>query len=129
MRKVFAALDPESGSPLESASRVVIAALGFPAPSTQVEFVINGRRIIVDFFWVGYDLVGEADGFTKYEPVPGRDALAAIRDEKEREQLLLGDGKEVVRWGWKEVRSPQLLRARLEPGFRRGQERRRGRGA
>lgn len=127
VRRVFAALDPAAGSPLESASRVAFEQLGYRMPLTQVEFVINGRRIIVDFLWFDLDLAGEADGFTKYKAAPGRDELAAIRDEKEREQLLLAEGVEVVRWGWQEVRSPELLRRRLEPAFIRAQERLRGR--
>ncbi|HUR74546.1 MAG TPA: type IV toxin-antitoxin system AbiEi family antitoxin domain-containing protein [Sporichthya sp.] len=127
VRRVFDALDPAAGSPLESASRAAFLALGYRLPLTQVEFVINGRRIIVDFFWFDLDLAGEANGFGKYKAAPGRDELAAIRDEKDREQLLLGDGVEVVRWGWKEVRSPELLRRRLDPAFTRAQERLRGR--
>lgn len=127
VRRVFDALDPAAGSPLESASRAAFLALGYRMPLTQVEFVINGRRIIVDFLWFDLDLAGEADGFGKYKAIPGRDELAAIRDEKDREQLLLGDGVEVVRWGWKEVRSPELLRRRLDPAFVRAQERIRGR--
>lgn len=127
VRKVFGALDPAAGSPLESASRAAFAALGYRMPLTQVEFVINGRRIIVDFFWFDLDLAGEADGFAKYKATPGKDELAAIRDEKDREQALLGDGVEVVRWGWREVRSPELLRRRLDPAFIRAQERLRGR--
>lgn len=127
VRRVFDALDPAAGSPLESASRVALAQLGYRMPLTQVEFVIDGRRIIVDFFWIDLDLAGEADGFTKYKAAPGQDQLATIRDEKDREQLLLADGVEVVRWGWREVRSPELLRRRLDPAFARAQERLRGR--
>lgn len=127
VRRVFAAVDPAAGSPLESASRAAFAALGYRMPLTQVEFVINGRRIIVDFLWFDLDLAGEADGYGKYKAAPGKDDLAAIRDEKDREQALLGDGVEVVRWGWREVRSPELLRRRLDPAFIRAQERLRGR--
>ena len=127
VRRVFDFLGPQSDSPLESASRVRIAELQLGTPATQVEFVINGRLIRVDFYWAEFDLVGEADGYGKYQPKPGQDALAAVRDEKEREQLLLAAGKEVVRWGWREVRRPELLQARLQPAFTRGLERRRGR--
>lgn len=127
VRRVIEFLDPLAESPLESASRAVMHELGIRAPRLQVWFVVGGMRIKVDFFWDDVAVIGEADGFTKYAPVPGQDPLTAIRKEKQREQLALEEGLEVVRWGWREVRSPALLQRRLEAAFLRGAERRRGR--
>lgn len=127
VRTVFDFLGPVSESPLESASRAAMRELGIAPPLTQVEFVIGGRLIRVDFYWEDLLVVGEADGFSKYAARPGQDSVAAIREEKLREQLLLEGGREVVRWGWHEVRSPALLDRRLQAAFLRGLERRRGR--
>lgn len=127
VREVIDFLDPQSESPLESASRATMHLLGIRRPRTQVWIDINGIRIRVDFFWDDILVIGEADGFTKYAARPGQDAIAAIRAEKEREQLALEAGYEMVRWGWREVRSPALLQRRLEAAFLRGSERQRGR--
>lgn len=126
-RRVFAFLDPKAESPLESASRAVMHELGIPVPRTQVVLVLGGRRYRFDFRWDDTLVLGEADGLSKYEPKPGEDPLAAVRAEKEREQLALESGHEVVRWGWREVRQPALLDRRLRAAFLRGVERQRGR--
>ncbi len=127
-RDVFGFLDAAAESPLESASRAVIHQLGLPAPMIQVVFVSGGRRIRTDFFWSESDVIGEADGLGKYLDDDGRGTAEAIRDEKDREQRLLELNHEIVRWGWPEVRKPQVLEARLRSAFARGLDRRRGRG-
>ncbi|MBA3745084.1 type IV toxin-antitoxin system AbiEi family antitoxin [Sporichthya sp.] len=129
VRRVIDFLDPASESPLESASRATFPEIGIRVPKTQVWLVVGGVRIRVDFFWDDVLVVGEADGFGKYQAAPGEDPLAAIRREKSREQLVLEDGLEVVRWGWREVRNPALLQRRLAAALARGAERQRGRGA
>lgn len=125
-RAVFAFIDPAAESPLESASRAVIHLLGLPAPQTQISF--RGGLIRVDFFWADFDVIGEADGLGKYLDDGGRGTARTVREEKAREQSLLDLNKEIVRWGWDEVRNPPVLEARLRAAFARGLARRRGRG-
>ncbi|MGQ0846289.1 MAG: type IV toxin-antitoxin system AbiEi family antitoxin [Sporichthyaceae bacterium] len=111
--------DPASESALESASRVVFHQYGIPAPETQVRLrLTSGRNIRPDFRWpVG--LLGEADGKAKYEPSETRSTLEVVLDEKARENEMRDDGLEFVRWGWREVKQPELLVRRVRAGLER----------
>jgi hypothetical protein len=108
--------DGASGSPGESISRVVIHRLGFPKPVLQFVFTDAAGRVIVDFWWPEYSLVGEFDGQGKYlrdEYTGGRSIATVVLAEKDRENRLRAHGPTVVRWGWTEAMSPPLLRRKL----------------
>jgi hypothetical protein len=108
--------DGESGSAGESISRVVIYRLGFPRPVLQFVFSDDMGRMIADFWWPDYALVGEFDGRGKYlrdEFTRGRSAADIVLAEKERENRLRALGPTVVRWGWEEAMAPPLLRRKL----------------
>ena len=112
--------DGRAESALESVSRLVIGWLGLPAPEPQVllldQFGHPAGR--VDFYWDEFGVAGESDGKLKY-----RDPEARIA-EKYRQERLEDDSLVFVRWGWDQpVHHPQLLRARLLNGFKRGQAR------
>lgn len=106
--RAVAACDARSESVLESISRVLIDALGYPAPELQVAFRLSTKNARTDFFWRGQGIVGEADGNAKYFS----GAVAAdeiIRDERRREMELRRLVRAVARWGWSDVLTPHRL--------------------
>lgn len=100
-RRALRFADPLADSPGESVSRVRIDEDGFPPPVLQQQF----GHFRVDFWWPRAGVVGEFDGFDKY------DGVDAVRHEKHREQamLLRPEVRRVVRWGWAELRTPGRL--------------------
>jgi hypothetical protein len=115
--RALAAADAGSGSPGESLSRVVIAALGFPPPVLQRRFDdADGLIGFVDFWWPEHRLIGEFDGVAKYvreEFADGRSSGEIVVAEKRREDRLRATGPRMARWGWAEARSPRLLERAL----------------
>jgi len=115
--------DGASGSVGESCSRVGFHLLGLPAPELQVTFYDRlGKIGTVDFWWPEFKLIGEFDGFVKYEEpafLKGRMPQQALRDEKVREDRLRKEGRNLTRWGWSTALSLPALRAHLaEAGIR-----------
>ncbi|MCU1419800.1 MAG: hypothetical protein JWR57_969 [Mycetocola sp.] len=109
--------DGASASPGESVSRVGMHLLGFTAPILQMPFSDSAGDIgIVDFWWPGFNLIGEFDGRGKYfrdEYTQGRSTADVVIAEKVREDRLRATGPSVTRWGWKVAQSLPLLRAHL----------------
>jgi len=115
--------DGASGSVGESCSRVGFHLLGLPAPQLQVTFYDRlGTIGTVDFWWPEFRLIGEFDGFVKYEDpafLNGRTPQQTLRDEKVREDRLRKEGRGLTRWGWSTALSLPALRAHLaEAGIR-----------
>lgn len=106
--------DPLSGSPGESCSRMAIYRAGFARPELQVRHASHRRSYYeTDFEWPQHGVIGEFDGRGKYfkEDIDGQvDPGQAIYDEKLREDELRTQCRRLVRWGWREVRQPSLLR-------------------
>lgn len=96
-KRVLAFADRRSESPGESVSRVALAAAGLPAPDLQVELLLGGRHVRVDFMWPRLRLVGEFDGRVKYGE--GRDLWL----EKEREDLIRRHDHGMARWVWRDA--------------------------
>lgn len=112
----IALADGASESPGESISRVGMHLLGLPAPVLQHEFRDSFGRMIVDFWWPRFDLIGEFDGVGKYvrsEFQSGRSPGEVVVDEKRREDRLRALGPRVTRWGWDVASSPPALDAHL----------------
>lgn len=87
----------------ESLSRVRFEELGFEIPELQVRFVVQGRTYFVDYFWRGVRKIGEFDGEIKYtraEVMAGRDVVAVVVAEKNREDVLRPEVNSFTRWGW-----------------------------
>lgn len=108
--------DPGADSLGESISRMRLRAWGFPEPTLQKRFVIEGREIYVDFWWEEFGVIGEFDGRAKYrseEMRGGLDAVGVVVEEKEREDLLRSTGARVGRWGWHDLGRFDGVAARL----------------
>ncbi|MCS6552475.1 hypothetical protein NYS55_13680 [Curtobacterium flaccumfaciens pv. flaccumfaciens] len=61
-QQVLDLADARSGSPAESLARVVFRELGLPDPLLQQEFVVDGRRSAVDFWFPDHGVIVEIDG-------------------------------------------------------------------
>jgi hypothetical protein len=92
--------DPNSESALESVVRGRIILLRLPTAKLQTN-LFDGPRWIArsDFDWPELNLVGEADGRSKYLA----DELWA---EKERQDLIEDSGRVVIRWTWRTAHVP-----------------------
>jgi predicted transcriptional regulator of viral defense system len=96
-RRVVAFSDHRSESVLESCARVTFDDYGLPAPELQVDIGDEGFIGRVDFCWLEYLTIAEADGMVKY--ADPRRAAAQL----ERDQLLRGAGYKVVHFTWRQL--------------------------
>jgi hypothetical protein len=106
-----------SQSPLESVSRCSMRGLKHQ-PELQVGLLdAHGQFIArVDFFWLEFGLVGEADGMAKYDG-------AELRHEKHRSDALVNAGFQVTRWGWSTAMDPPRLQRQIEQALHRSRAR------
>lgn len=127
-RDVIAFADGRAESPLESISRVAFRDSGLPPPQLQVTLAwdeFGNPRIIVDFYWPEFRVVGEADGLLKYDAAEDdADRPNPLRAEKLRQEELEGMGYIVVRWTWDDIwRRPEWVTMRLRNAFAEGARR------
>lgn len=90
-----------SESPAESVSRAVIAWSGFEQPELQRKFFYEGEQDRVDFFFRSCGVVGESDGWGKYNLEKPKEAEQHLADEKRREDRLRRNGHPFARWDLK----------------------------
>jgi hypothetical protein len=119
VRRADAALDIATGlaeTPLESLSLGQFHVLGFPRPRQQVEFTIDGRTFRTDFHFEEADVIGEADGRSKYGPDvdPAPSPEVRLWDEKDREDILRSVVRGFARWGWDHALGGHELARRLQ---------------
>jgi hypothetical protein len=96
---------------LESASVATSHELGYPMPASQVWIHAPDGELVgrVDFLWLEWGVVGEADGMAKYlgayddDPSPAA-AGQRVLLERNRERRLEGLGFAVARWGAADLR-------------------------
>ncbi|NLS08794.1 DUF559 domain-containing protein [Nesterenkonia sp. MY13] len=108
--KAFNTASPLSESPGESWARALYEELGFRTPKLQVSLTTEGKRYRVDFLWEEAGVVGEFDGWMKYQ-TEGREALRA---EKLREDAIRSLGFTVLRIYWEDLQNPEQLRRKLQ---------------
>lgn len=115
-RIVRALCDGASESPLESLSRLAMAANRLPPPELQATISTRAGQFVArsDFYWDEFGVIGEADGDLKYD-----DRVALVR-ERARQQSLEQLGLTVVRWRWADLADFEPVAARLRSAFRRG---------
>lgn len=124
-RITVAFADENAESPLESLSRLRIAANGLPMPRPQAELCDQYGRFIgrSDFYWDEFGVVGESDGDLKY------DGPDSIINERGRHKAFEELGLIVVRWGWSDVFAFDKVARRLRTAYghrlRRGSPQRR----
>jgi very-short-patch-repair endonuclease len=96
--RAIALADPQAGSVLESALRVLLAEAGLPAPQTQ-HVIRDGRSFIarVDFCWPAYGLIVETDGRRWHDPEDVRTF------DRRRANSCAQRGWRLLRFTWAEV--------------------------
>ena len=119
VRQAEAALAVATGlaeSPLESLSLGQLHLLGFPTPRQQVAFAVEGHAYRADFHFEDADVIGEADGRSKYGPGTGQAATAEhlVLSEKDREDRLRSVVRGFARWNWHHALHGEGLRVRLQ---------------
>ena len=112
------AADALAESPGETLCRLVLAQLGAPVPVLQQGFVVEGRRVRVDFWFPEQGVVLEFDGHEKYAGqrlLRGRAPADVVVDEKRREDGLrrLPPVRGFVRCRWWHLVEPRRLRTLL----------------
>lgn len=118
--KAIAFMDHRSESVGESRSRVIMHRLGLPKPDLQ-RVIRRGyvKLARVDFHLPEQGVVGEFDGRGKYERGrrAGESQGNVVAREKQRENAIRGTGAEVVRWEWRDLGQPWLIRHKFEEAF------------
>jgi hypothetical protein len=111
--------DADAESAGESISRAVIEWLGYPAPQLQVEFRSEGFIDRVDFFFPKSSplskasVIGESDGYGKYDATSVEATKAHFVNEKRREDRLRRQADGFARWDWGNTIAYAELDARL----------------
>ncbi|MFK4835798.1 hypothetical protein ACI3KY_08725 [Microbacterium sp. ZW T2_14] len=99
----------QSESPGESVSRAVIEWLGYEQPELQREFSYEGVIDRSDFYWRRLRIIGESDGYGKYDAHDPAAMKAHFVREKKREDRLRRHEGGFARWDWGDtIRFAQL---------------------
>ena len=106
-------IDGRSESVGESVSRAVIEWLGYDEPEPQVVFTVEGFVDRVDFFWNRSKVIGESDGWGKYDVSKPDEAERILTREKVREDRLRRHVDGFARWEWVDAMRPDRLDAKL----------------
>ena len=97
---VQARATPVSESAEEAVSRAVIEWLGYETPVLQQEFAYEGEMDRSDFYWRRLRIVGESDGYGKYDADDAQAMKAHFVREKRREDRLRRHEGGFARWDW-----------------------------
>lgn len=95
-RELLDLTDAGAQSPWETACRVVLQAVGLPAPETQVRVDTAIGRFFADMGWREWRLLLEFDGAMKYSG-HGRAATSALMAEKRRQHAIEDEGWRMLR--------------------------------
>jgi len=113
---VQARATPKAESVGESVSRAAIEWLGYEAPELQVVFRHEGAADRCDFFWREQRIIGESDGYGKYDASDADEVKAHFVREKKREDRLRRHEGGVVRWDWADTVRGKPLDEKLRAG-------------
>jgi hypothetical protein len=74
-----------------------------------------------DFAWEEYRTIGEFDGKVKYGRLlrPGERIDDVVFAEKQREDAIRDQGRQVVRWLWDDLYRPGVIGDRVRRAFAR----------
>ena len=95
---VQARASAQSESPGEAVSRAVIEWLGFEAPELQQVFRYEGFTDRCDFYWKRLRIIGESDGYGKYDEDDPDAMKERFVQEKKREDRLRRHEGGFARW-------------------------------
>lgn len=116
VREWWLMADGRAQSPLETRIRLVCVDGGLPPDELQHRFTDRGGRTVavVDFWWEGARLIGEADGLG---PHSTPQALARDRERQNELQMLYPD-VQILRFTWEDLRRPAYILAMVARGGR-----------
>ena len=100
-------------SPGESVNRAVIEWLGYERPELQREFHYEGVDDRSDFYWPRLRVIGESDGYGKYDGDDPEEIKAHFVREKKREDRLRRHEGGFARWDWADTISYEPLDEKL----------------
>jgi len=106
--------DAASESAGESVSRAVIEWLGFDDPEVQFEFRHKGKLDRTDFFWRDRRVIGESDGYGKYDAADPAEVKRRFLREKLREDRLRRHVRGFTRWDLADAERVTPLRTKLD---------------
>lgn len=109
VRRALDVVDPASESATESRSRGWFLEAGIRCLAAGEPVVVRGRTYWADFCSREHRVIGEADGWSKYDGTPAEHRQAVER-ERERQSDLESDGWLVVRWTSTERRNSVVTR-------------------
>ena len=116
VRRWWGLADGRSQSPLETRIRLVCRDGGLPPDELQRRFTdSDGRTVaVVDFWWEGPRLIGEADGIGPHS------TPRALAGDRERQNALqwLYPGVRIVRFTWADLHRPEYILALVAGGGR-----------
>lgn len=110
---VQARATPTSESAGEAVSRAVIEWLGYEAPVLQQKFTYEGETDRSDFYWRRLRIIGESDGYGKYDADDPAAMKAHFVREKKREDRLRRHEGGFARWDWSDAMRFEPLDAKL----------------
>lgn len=111
-RNIIALADGRADSVIESISRLQLLRVGFGVELQVAVENKQGGSYFLDFEFLGHEAFGEVDGLAKY--FDGGSPREALLAEKEREDWIRGTtGKRILRWGSRDIVSPEKLATRL----------------
>ncbi|MHA7985469.1 hypothetical protein ACX9R5_06640 [Rathayibacter sp. CAU 1779] len=113
---VLGEADPAPESAGESVSRAVIAWLGYPRPELQQTFHYEGATDRPDFYWRDERVIGESDGYGKYDDTDAESSKARFVEEKKREDRLRRYEKGFIRWDMSDALRVTALEGKLRAG-------------
>ena len=113
LRWVAQRATPIAESVGESVSRAAIEWLGYPFPELQVTLTHEGHNDRVDFRWRAHRIVGESDGYGKYDASNVAATRQLFVNEKLREDRIRRYERGFARWGWSDTMRPDRLDNKL----------------
>ncbi len=113
---VLRTADPLAESVGESVSRAVISWLGYRRPELQTWFHYEGAADRADFYWRQERVIGESDGYGKYDASDAQSSKARFIQEKVREDRLRRHERGFIRWDMSDALRVAPLDAKLRAG-------------
>jgi len=110
---VQARASPASESAGEAVSRAVIEWLGYEEPVLQQVFTHEGETDRSDFYWRRPRIIGESDGYGKYDADDPVAMKAHFVREKKREDRLRRHEGGFTRWDWADTLTFEPLDQKL----------------
>lgn len=110
--------DPRRESPPESYSAAHIVEAGLPPPTLQARLRTSVGDCYPDFYWDTWGVVGECDGWVKYDGTFGPDDGVLVRQYRRQRAMEEDLGLMVVRWHATDaIHRPQVVQRAIAGGL------------